>query len=90
MLEGVDNEFGDYQTDALCIAPGGISPCTIEFDRNPPIVTNHRLRQRRAERRKIRSHFDHGVSDRTVQVLLNGGNRDDPLVRVFQVTAGFF
>jgi hypothetical protein len=30
MLEGVDNEFGDYQTDAFCIAPGGIK-AQLEF-----------------------------------------------------------
>jgi hypothetical protein len=65
-------------------------PVTVEFDRNLPIVTNHRLRQSRAERRKIRLHFDNRVGGRTVEVLLNGGNRDDPVVSVFQATAGFF
>ena len=50
VLEGIDDQFGDDQTDALGVAPVGSSPFTIELDRNRPIVADHRLRQSGAER----------------------------------------
>jgi hypothetical protein len=40
------------------------------------------MRQSRAKRLKIGSHFDTCVRGGAMKVLLNGGNRDDTVVRV--------
>ena len=90
MLDGIDDQFGDDQSEALGVAGRCRFSVAAHLQRDCPIVADHRLSQGLAKLRKIRLEFDRRPGRSGIKLLLHGCNRHDPLMSFLQMTPRFF
>ena len=90
MLQRIHDELGHDQAEALGLAGRGAAAFANHFQRDRPGVADHRGRKAVAQLGEIRRNFDCSDRRRCMQLFLHGGNRQDPLVRVFQMKTRLF
>ena len=85
MLQGVNNEFGNDKSDANSCRGRNAAAVDQSVERDRPGVADQRTSEAFAQLRKVRTHLDLLTLPRSVQMLLDRGDRHDPPMRVDQV-----